>query len=95
MAFFIMLCLDKPGALELRKATREAHLAFARQHGDILRAGGPLLDADGGMTGSFLLFDAPDIGAVRAFKDEDPYGKAGLFARVEVHPWRQTVGAPI
>jgi uncharacterized protein YciI len=90
-----MLCLDKPDSLDLRLATREAHLAYAREQADVIRAGGPIVDGQGAMKGSMVLFDAPDISVAEGFARNDPYGLAGLFERVEIHAWRQTVGAPI
>lgn len=95
MPRFTLLCSDKPGALELRMATREAHLAFVHDHLQGIRAAGPLLDAEGNMNGSFFLIDAEDAAAVEAFSQADPYRRAGLFERVEIRCWRQSVGEPI
>jgi uncharacterized protein YciI len=47
------------------------------------------------MNGSLLVVDAPDAEAVEAFSAADPYRLAGLFERVEVRAWRQSIGAPI
>ncbi len=95
MAQFVMLCLDKPASLALRMATREAHLAYVASHRDKLQAAGPLLDEEGGMRGSLFLLDVADIGVARALNAQDPYTLAGLFERVEIHPWRQSVGVPL
>jgi len=92
MAQFAILCTDKPGALALRLATREAHLAYARGFPGLIRLAGPFLNAAGEMTGSLFLVEAPDIDAVRAFNAADPYTLAGLFERVEITPWRATIG---
>ena len=40
-----------------------------------------------------LVVEADDITAVRAFAAADPYALAGLFASVEIRPWRLAVGA--
>jgi len=50
---------------------------------------GPLL-ADDGETqiGSVLLLDVPDMHAARAFIDNMPFTKAGLFENVTMHRWR-------
>jgi hypothetical protein len=95
MARFLLLCLDKPGALALRMANREAHLAHVAAHGDQVPAAGPLLDEAGQMKGSMLVVEAADRAAVEAFSAADPYRQAGLFERVEIHAWRQSVGTPI
>ena len=80
---FVIHAIDKPNALELRKATRPAHLEFLADYE--IPVGGPLLDADGQMSGSCIVLDVPDRAAAEAFIAGDPYGKAGLFERVELH----------
>jgi uncharacterized protein YciI len=92
MPLFVMTLIDRPGALDLRMATREAHLAYVRERLEMVKLAGPLLDAAGGMVGSLFIMEAPDQGAVEAFRAEDPYTKAGLFERVEIRPFRATVG---
>lgn len=91
MALFAIICLDKPGALELRLATRERHLAYADGRG-VVRAGGAFLDADGKPEGSLIIIEVEDMAAARAFADNDPYFQAGVFASVEVRPWRLALG---
>ncbi len=80
---FVIHAKDKPGALELRQATRPAHLEFLAPFD--IPVGGPLLDADGQMCGSCLVLEVPDREAAEAFIAGDPYGKAGLFETVELH----------
>ena len=93
MALFMILCTDKPGARELRAATRPAPLAYLSSGEVQVKLGGAWLDeADGGPLGSLLVVDAADIAAARTFAAEDAYAKAGLFASVEVRPWRLAVG---
>ncbi len=93
MAHFALICIDKPGALALRMATREAHFAYVRAHPGAVRLGGPFLDEAGEMAGSLILLEAADLAAARAFSAADPYTLAGLFERLEIRPWRATVGA--
>lgn len=95
MARFLLFCLDKPDSLALRMANREAHLAYIAAHADQTPAAGPLLDDEGRMIGSLLVIEAADRTAAEAFSDADPYRRAGLFERVEIHAWRQSVGTPI
>ena len=93
MALFLLLCTDKPDARDLRAATRETHLAYLAEHAAEVKVGGAWLDeADGGPLGSMLVIEAPDLAAAHAFAAADPYAKAGLFASVEVWPWRRAVG---
>jgi len=92
---FVVYCLDKPNSRELRLATRADHLAYAKQHNDSIRMGGPLLTDDGeNMVGSLLILDVPDKPAVEAFVRDDPYYKAGLFEAVLIRPFKQVLPAP-
>jgi uncharacterized protein YciI len=93
MALYVLVCHDKPNSLDLRMATREAHLAYARAHSGKVKLGGPILDAKGDMAGSLLIFDTDDAADVEAFTANDPYTKAGLFGRVEILPYRATLGS--
>jgi uncharacterized protein YciI len=92
MALFALLCTDKPDSLELRLATRPTHLDYLTGLGATLKLAGPTLDGDDKPNGSLLIVEADDIAAARALADNDPYAKAGLFASVEVKPWRQVFG---
>lgn len=87
---FVVVAIDKESSLPLRMATREAHFAYARDTG-VIKLGGPFLDADGEMAGSLIVFEAADLAAAKAWHANDPYVKAGLFARSEVRPWKATL----
>jgi uncharacterized protein YciI len=91
MPLYMMLCTDKPGALELRKATREAHLSYVAQTGCVVQAG-PLLDDAGEMAGSLIVLDVPDIEAAKQWGAQDPYALAGLFEAVRVQEWKKVIG---
>ena len=86
---FIVTAIDKDNSLALRMANRDAHFAYARKT-DCVRLGGPFLDSNGEMAGSMIIFEAEDLDAARKWHSDDPYVKAGLFARSEVHPWKPT-----
>lgn len=93
---FVALCLDKPDHIALRLATRAAHLAFLAEHASLVKLGGAFLDAAGEKPiGSMLIVEAADAAAAQALLARDPYALAGLFASVEVKPWRRVVGAEI
>ena len=92
MPMFVLHCLDKPGALDLRMATREAHLAYVRPQMNLLKLGGPLLDEKGDMAGSLMIVEVADRAAAEAFSANDPYTKAGLWQKVEITPFRITLG---
>ena len=73
-------------------ATREAHLAWAReQHGKI-RMAGPMLTEDDAMAGSLFFLEAESLDEVKAFNAADPYTQAGLWDRVEIKRFRSTLG---
>lgn len=92
MPLFVLSCLDKPDSLALRMATREAHLAYVRPQLAVLKLGGPLLDEAGDMTGSLMIVEVADRAAAEAFSANDPYTRAGLWQRVEITPFRVTLG---
>ena len=87
---FALICRDKPGALEIRKANRDAHLAYAAEHPILI--GGPMLDEAGAMTGSLLILDVETRAEAEAFAANDPYARAGLFESVEIAAWKRVIG---
>ncbi len=89
----MLVCLmahDKPGALDVRKANRDAHLAYLKETGCVT-LGGPFKDAKGDMCGSMLVLDLPDMAAAEAWAADDPYAKAGLFESVTLREWIQVL----
>lgn len=88
---YAIICLDKPGALEIRKANRDAHLAHIRGAGGAIVQAGPFLDADGEMSGSLLIYEG-DLAGAEAWAAADPYAAAGLFRSVEIRPWKKVIG---
>jgi uncharacterized protein YciI len=88
---YALICRDKPGALAVRLANRDAHLAYAHETGAVV-FGGPMLSEAGEMTGSLVVIDVPDRAAAEAFAAADPYNKAGLFESVEIVAWKRVIG---
>ncbi|KAB7742296.1 hypothetical protein F2P47_03270 [Parvibaculum sedimenti] len=85
---FCLIGTDKPNALDVRLANREAHVKYWNESGRIA-AGGPFTSDDGAtMTGSLLIIEAANRAEVEALVAEDPYTKAGLFAAVEIRAWK-------
>ncbi|WCR02428.1 YciI family protein [Paracoccus saliphilus] len=90
MPLFAVICRDKPGALQTRLDTREAHLAHIRNSGIVAMAG-PLIENEE-MRGSLVILDAPDLAAAEDWAANDPYKSAGLFDSVQVTEWKKVIG---
>lgn len=93
MPLFVLTCLDKPGGLPLRLATRQQHLDFIAANREAIRAAGPFLNDAGEMCGSMLILEAADQTAAAELAATDPYAIADLFESVTLRPWRMAVGA--
>jgi uncharacterized protein YciI len=85
---FALICTDKPQSLELRLATRAAHLAYLQTYAEKMVLAGPLLDAEGRAGGSLLIIDVADAAEAAGFAETDPYARAGLFESVVIRPFR-------
>ena len=81
---------DNPGALQTRLDNRDAHVAYLKSSGAVAQAG-PLLDDEGQMIGSLVILEVADMAEAEAWVAGDPYGKAGLFASVELIPWNKVI----
>ena len=86
-----LIARDRPGALQLRLETRDAHLAHVAESG-VVHEAGPLLDDQGRMCGSLVILDVEDMDAARAWAEADPYARAGLFESVDLFPWKKVIG---
>lgn len=86
---FALINTDRPASLDLRMATRPAHLEFLQGRDSVIMSGGALLDSEGKPAGSLLVIDVNDLAAAQAFAAEDPYTKAGLFESTVIRPFRQ------
>ena len=88
---FAVVCTDRPASLDLRLATRAAHIAYLTTYADRVVHGGPLLDADGRPCGSLLLIEVGDRAAAEGFAASDPYARAGLFESTVIRPFRSVL----
>ena len=89
---FALICTDKPGSPDIRKANRADHLAYIEETG-VVSLAGPFIGEDGeSMTGSLVVLDVADRAAAEAWAAKDPYALAGLFASVDIRAWRRSVG---
>lgn len=87
---FALICKDKPGHLDVRKANRDSHLGYIDTTGCVMFAG-PFLEA-GEMCGSLIVLDVADMEAAQAWAAGDPYAQAGLFDGVEILEWKKVIG---
>jgi uncharacterized protein YciI len=90
---------DVAGSLERRLAARPAHLARLKQlqdEGRLLLAGPlPAVDSNdpgpAGFSGSLIVAEFDSLAAARNWADADPYTAAGVYAQVEVKPFRKVL----
>ena len=88
---------DVENSLPLRKSAREAHidrLQQLQQEGRLLLAGpNPAIDSndpgDAGFTGSLIVAEFPSLEKAVTWADADPYVAAGVYAEVNVKPFKQ------
>lgn len=86
-----LMCHDKPGSIEIRKANRAAHLAYIEETGCVEMAG-PLMNEDGVMCGSLIILDVENIDAAEQWASNDPYSRAGLFEQNRIREWNRVIG---
>ncbi len=91
---FALICTDKPNSIDLRMQIRPAHLSFLDKLGSNLKAAGPFVDDDGKPTGSLVIINAETSNEAKAIAAQDPYSIAGLFASVDIKPWKWLINNP-
>ena len=90
---------DGPDVLAKRLAARPEHLARLtplRDEGRLLLAGPcPAIDAEdpgpAGFSGSIVIAEFASLDDARSWADADPYVAAGVYARVEVRPFKRVL----
>ena len=90
---------DAPDSLEKRLAARPAHLErlnALKDAGRLFVAGPfPALDTPdpgpAGFTGSLIVAEFDSLAAARAWADADPYVAAGVYAGVDVRPFKKVL----
>ncbi|WP_374355263.1 YciI family protein [Chitinimonas sp.] len=92
---------DTADSLAKRLENRPAHLArlqALQAEGRLLLAGPfPAIDSPdpgpSGFSGSLIVAEFADLAAARAWADTDPYLAAGVYASVEVRPFKKVLPA--
>jgi uncharacterized protein YciI len=98
---YAIIATDREESLPLRKQARPAHLERLEQlqaEGRLVLAGPhPAVDAqdpgDAGFTGSLVVAEFGSLEDARAWADADPYVAAGVYASVDVKPFKKVFPA--
>jgi uncharacterized protein len=77
-------------ALDRRLKVREDHLrkiGLLKQRGEF-KCGGAILDDDGKMIGSMIVYDFPDRQSLEASLQHEPYFIENVWQKIEIRPFR-------
>lgn len=94
---YVIIGRDTPNSLDKRLAARPEHLArltALREAGRLTLAGPcPAIDSADpgpvGFAGSVIIADFDSLQDARAWADADPYVAAGVYASVDILPFKQ------
>jgi uncharacterized protein len=97
--WFAIIAQDHPASLDKRMAARSAHLErlnALQDAGRLLLAGPfPAIESENpgpaGFTGSLIIAEFASQADAQAWADADPYVAAGVYAHVEIKPFRKTL----
>lgn len=97
--YYAIIGSDVEGSLQKRLAVRVKHIERLKAldaEGRLLLAGPcPAIDSedpgDAGFTGSIVVAKFDSLEAARAWADADPYVDAGVYAHVDVKPFRKVL----
>jgi len=92
---------DVPNSLERRIAARPAHLARLNElqsNGRLILAGPfPAIDSidpgPAGFSGSLIVAEFESLQAAQAWAEADPYVTAGVYAKVNINPFKKVLPA--
>jgi len=99
--WFAIIGTDVADSLDKRKSVRPAHIARLQKlldAGRLLVAGAfPAIESEdpgpAGFSGSMILAEFPSQAEARAWADADPYVAAGVYADVQIKPFRKALPA--
>jgi hypothetical protein len=92
MVDYAVYCADVPGSEALRHELGEAHWAYMDDFAERMTARGPTFDDEGRVTGSLHIVDLPSLADAEAFARAEPNYQAGVYAGVQIWPWRNELG---
>jgi hypothetical protein len=89
---FLLLAYDgtDTGALQRRMKVREEHfrkITLLKKAGEFI-CGGAMLDEDGKMIGSMIVYEFPDILSLKESLKNEPYLTGGVWEKTEIKPFR-------
>ena len=89
---FLLLAYDgtDPEALQRRLNVREEHLkriSLLKSSGEFL-FGGAILDNNGKMIGSMIVYDFPDLQSLEEKLKDEPYLAEKVWEKTEIQPFR-------
>jgi hypothetical protein len=89
---FLLLAYDgtDPEALQRRLNVREEHLkriSLLKSSGEFL-FGGAILDNNGKMIGSMIVYDFPDLQSLEEKLKDEPYLTEKVWEKTEIQPFR-------
>ena len=92
---FILIAYDgtDPGALDRRMKVREEHLLkieVMKNRGECL-AGGAILNDNGKMIGSMIIYEMPDKASLDEKLKDEPYLISGVWQKVDIQPFRLAI----
>ena len=95
--FYAIISVDQEDSLTKRKKVREQHitrLQDLQEQGRLLLAGPhPRIDAEdpeeAGFSGSLIVAEFESLAAANEWAEADPYVTAGVYAKVEVKPFKR------
>lgn len=97
--YYVIIAEDSANSLQKRLANRPAHLARLTElqnQGRLLLAGPmPAIDSldpgPAGFTGSLIVAEFNNLIAAKEWANADPFVNAGVYANVNVFPFRKTL----
>jgi uncharacterized protein len=89
---FLLVAYDgnDPDALNRRMKVRQEHfdkIGNLKRNGEFI-FGGAILDDDGKMIGSAIVYDFPDRAALDEHLKKEPYINNDVWKRIEIKPFR-------
>jgi uncharacterized protein YciI len=95
--YYTIYATDSEGSLEIRLKTRPAHIdrlkTLVEQDRLLVAGPNPAIDSEdpgeAGFTGSVIIAQFDSLEHAKAWADDDPYVAAGVYAKVEVKPFKK------